>query len=197
MPPPPKQFAIHPSVVFQLGESLISDVVQALVELVKNAYDADATYCKVTIATAAHPPDGSAFAKANGYILIDDDGTGMDENTIKDGWLTISNSAKRALKAQKKTTARGRTPLGDKGLGRLGTQRLGDNLEIFTRTKDDTEQRHLWFSWKSFRNQQHLKDVPIGEDERPSKERHGTHLVISDLHDATTWTGDAVDDLQR
>lgn len=197
MPPPQKHFAIHPSVVFQLGESLISDVVQALVELVKNAYDADATYCKVSIATDQRPPESSAFPTAKGYILVDDDGTGMDATTITDGWLTISNSAKRALKAEKKTTARGRTPLGDKGLGRLGTQRLGDNLEIFTRTKDDTDQRHLWFSWKSFRNQQHLRDVPIGEDNRSSKDRHGTHLIISDLHDATTWTGDAVDQLEQ
>ena len=41
-----KFFHVHTSVVFQLGESLISDVVQALVELVKNAYDADATFAR-------------------------------------------------------------------------------------------------------------------------------------------------------
>ena len=40
-------FEIHASVVFQLGESLITDSVQALTELVKNSYDADASYCKV------------------------------------------------------------------------------------------------------------------------------------------------------
>jgi signal transduction histidine kinase len=195
--PAQKHFAIHPSVVFQLGESLISDVVQALVELVKNAYDADATYCKVSIATDQSPPEGSAFPDAKGYILVEDDGTGMDATTITDGWLTISNSAKSTLKADKKTTAGGRTPLGDKGLGRLGTQRLGDNLEIFTRTKDDTEQRHLWFSWKSFRNQQRLQDVPIGEEARTSKGRHGTRLISSDLRDATAWKKDAVQELER
>jgi signal transduction histidine kinase len=197
VPTSTKHFTIHPSVVFQLGESLVSDIVQALVELVKNAYDADATYCKVTIRTEEHPPAGSAFPQAAGHILVEDDGTGMDATAIAEGWLTISNSTKRALKAQKKTTERGRTPLGDKGLGRLGTQRLGDNLEIFTRTKADVEQRHLWFSWKSFRNQQNLQDVPVREDTRASKERHGTQLVISDLRDATTWKGDAVNDLER
>jgi signal transduction histidine kinase len=192
-----KHFSIHPSVVFQLGESLVSDVVQALVELVKNAYDADATYCKVTIRTAQTPPAGSAYPQAAGHIIIEDDGTGMDANAITMGWLTISNSAKRALKAKKKTTERGRTPLGDKGLGRLGTQRLGDNLEIFTRTKNDREQRHVWFSWKSFRDQTSLQDVPVGEDANASKEHHGTQLIISDLKDALSWQGDAVDDLQR
>ncbi len=192
-----KHFTIHPSVVFQLGESLISDVVQALVELVKNSYDADASYCKITIRTDDPPPEGSAFPQSSGYILVEDDGTGMDADAITVGWLTISNSAKRALKAQKGTTQRGRTPLGDKGLGRLGTQRLGDNLEIFTRTSEDTNQRHLWFSWTSFRNQENLSDVPVREETLSSKERHGTRLVISGLRDAATWKGEAVEDLER
>ena len=197
MPPPKKHFTIHPSVVFQLGESLVSDVVQALVELVKNAYDADASYCKVTIATEHTPPQDSAYPQAGGYILVEDDGTGMDPTAITDGWLTISNSAKRTLKAQKKTTARGRTPLGDKGLGRLGTQRLGYNLEIFTRTHAETERRHIWFSWKSFLNQKDIQDVPVGEGIQQSKSHRGTQLIISDLRDANTWKGDAVDELER
>ena len=37
------RFEIAAAVVFRLGEELITDVVQALVELVKNSYDADAT----------------------------------------------------------------------------------------------------------------------------------------------------------
>jgi len=44
-------FSIHPSVVYQLGESLISDEVQALIELIKNCFDADAKYAKVIIDT--------------------------------------------------------------------------------------------------------------------------------------------------
>jgi signal transduction histidine kinase len=197
VPSQQKYFAIHPSVVFQLGESLVSDVVQALVELVKNAYDADATYCKVTIRTNQPPPEGSAYPNASGYIVIEDDGTGMDSRAITDGWLTISNSAKRALKAEKKTTERGRTPLGDKGLGRLGTQRLGSNLEIFTRTAQDNKQRHIWFSWMDFRDKENLQDVPIGEEIHASQVHRGTQLIISDLQDAATWQGEAVDDLQR
>lgn len=197
MPTTPPRFIIHPSVVFQLGESLISDVVQALVELVKNAYDADATYCKVTIQTEKSPPSDSAFPDSKGYVLIEDDGTGMDADAITHGWLTISNSAKRALKAQKKTTPRGRTPLGDKGLGRLGTQRLGYNLEIFTRTKGGAEQRHVWFSWKSFLAHHTLDDVAVETRVSPTKERPGTRLVISDLRDAATWQGDAVEELEQ
>ena len=43
-----EHFSIHASVVFQLGENLVTDATQALLELVKNSYDADATYCKVS-----------------------------------------------------------------------------------------------------------------------------------------------------
>ena len=44
--PKPRRFGIHSSIVFQLGEDLITDVVQALIELVKNSYDADADYTR-------------------------------------------------------------------------------------------------------------------------------------------------------
>src|SRR5438445_10675132 len=81
------RFDVHPSVVFQLGEHLISDVVQALVELVKNAYDADATYAKITVQTDEAPPLGSRYPSASGYILIEDDGHGMNRDSIIEGWL--------------------------------------------------------------------------------------------------------------
>ena len=45
------QFDVHPSVVFQLGAELTSDDLQALIELVKNCYDADATYALVAVNT--------------------------------------------------------------------------------------------------------------------------------------------------
>jgi histidine kinase/DNA gyrase B/HSP90-like ATPase len=57
-----EHFDIHASVVFQLGESLITDSVQALVELVKNSYDADASYCKLNISTEKVADPESSFA---------------------------------------------------------------------------------------------------------------------------------------
>src|SRR5216684_4543098 len=70
-----EHFDIHASVVFQLGESLITDSVQALVELVKNSYDADASYCKLTISTEKVADPESSFAGSVGSITIEDDGT--------------------------------------------------------------------------------------------------------------------------
>ena len=45
------EFEIDASVVYQLGEMLISDEVQALIELVKNSYDADASYANIIVQT--------------------------------------------------------------------------------------------------------------------------------------------------
>ena len=192
-----KFFRVHTSVVFQLGESLISDVVQALVELVKNAYDADATYAKVTVNTQEAPPPESRYQNATGYILIEDDGTGMDYQTIEQGWLTISDSKKRELKKQKKLTVLGRTPLGDKGLGRLGTQRLGYNLEIFTRPETSNVEYHVAFSWRDFQAATDFSEVPIFVRRSPAKRDYGTTLLISDLRERNYWTLDAADKLQE
>ena len=97
--PEPLQFDINAAVVFRLGEELITDVVQALVELVKNSYDADATWVNITIRTRARNEWGRKYAKATGAILVEDDGQGMDRRTIQRGWLTIANSPKRTEKA--------------------------------------------------------------------------------------------------
>lgn len=198
MPAAPKgeHFDIHASVVFQLGESLISDSVQALMELVKNSYDADASYCKVTINTGADTAQDTAFKGAVGSITVEDDGIGMTLDDIRRGWLTISNSDKRDFKRKKLTTAKGRTPLGDKGLGRLGTQRLGYNLEMYTRPADSPIEHHVWFSWKDFLGQQKLSEVDVHYEERTPEIKRGTKLIVSQLREITLWKGNAVSDLE-
>lgn len=191
-----ERFEIDASVVFQLGESLITDAIQALMELVKNCYDADASSCKVTISTSPVDDPGSPFHGALGSIVIEDDGTGMTLEAIRRGWLTISNSGKRALKMRSGTTQKGRTPLGDKGLGRLGTQRLGSNLEMLTRCAGSPIQQHVWFSWNEFVDQKVLSDVEVRrEGEVPSFPK-GTKLVISGLREPEIWKSDGVTELE-
>ena len=188
-----EHFEIDASVVFQLGESLITDSIQALMELVKNSYDADASFCRVTISTAPITDEHSPFNGAEGLITIEDDGTGMTLEAIRSGWLTISNSGKRQMKRQSATTQKGRTPLGDKGLGRLGTQRLGQNLEMTTRIAGAPTQQHVWFSWKQFEGERVLSDVVVSRKEEPPVLRRGTRLTISSLRDLKTWVEDTAD----
>lgn len=190
-------FDIDASILFQLGEGLISDDVQALVELVKNSYDADASYVRLVVDTKSGSADGSAYPDAAGYILVEDDGVGMDLDTIVGGWLTLSSSPKRDLKSRGGTTERGRTPLGDKGLGRLGAQRLGYNMEIFTRSRDSDIEYHVPFSWRDYMGDVTLAEVPVPYTEvTPPQRKKGTKLVISDLRNVAAWTGEAVSRLE-
>jgi len=192
-------FDISAAVVRQLGDELVSDEVTAIVELVKNAYDADATYAHVVVNTVGAPGEESKFPKAGGYVTIDDDGMGMDRADIERGWLMISLSGKRTMKATGQTTPRGRTPLGDKGLGRLSTQKLGQNLELYTRKDGDVDTLHVAFAWDAFTDDKSLSEVPVSIDliESATKEARskGTMLVISDLRNSEVWRGSAVDKL--
>ncbi len=184
-------FEVHPSVVYQLGESLISDAVQALIELVKNCYDADATYAKVVIDTqGVVEVDGAKYPSEGGRIIVEDDGHGMGLTDIEVGWLTISNRKKRELKQAKKTTLGGRTPLGDKGLGRLGVQRLGENLEIFTKAKGDSGY-HFGFSWLDFETAPKLENIDIHLAEVKYPRPQGTKVVVSGLKEPQIWQGQA------
>jgi HSP90 family molecular chaperone len=191
-----EHFEIDASVVFQLGESLITDTVQALMELVKNSYDADASFCKLIISTEVIDDGSSPFKGALGSIRIEHDGTGMTLETIRSGWLTISNSGKRALKRRSETTVRGRTPLGDKGLGRLGTQRLGSNLEMITLTEGSSTQQHVWFSWNDFSSQRVLSEVAVRREEEIASRGRGTSLIVSGLKDLDTWRTTGKTDLE-
>jgi signal transduction histidine kinase len=182
-------FDIHASIVFQLGESLIRDDLQALLELAKNSYDADATYVTITVDSKEKPPVDSVYAEANGYIVIEDNGTGMTRETLERGWLIISNSMKREQKRRGETSKRGRTPLGDKGLGRLSAQRLGYNIEIITRTAEEEVEHYVGFSWREFETVERLTQVPVKLETRPAKRKHGTRIVISELRNPEAWTG--------
>lgn len=190
-------FDISAAVVRQLGDELVSDEITAIVELVKNAYDADATYAHVVVNTAENPPaGGTKFPSASGYVTIEDDGMGMSREDVERGWLMISLSGKRVMKAAGKTTPKGRTPLGDKGLGRLSTQKLGQNLELYTRKDGQADTLHVAFAWDAFTDDKSLSEVPVSiEKTTMSGRQKGTVLVISGLRNPEVWRGRAVDKL--
>ncbi len=195
----PAHFDINAAVVFRLGEELITDEVQAIVELVKNSYDADASWVKVTIETASTNRWGEQYSSAQGVIIIEDDGDGMSLDSIQRGWLTIAGSPKRDKKANGVLTQKGRTPIGDKGLGRLGVQRLASNVEIVTRPRNEPHEHYVAFSWRDFRNAGNLSQVPVTLETRARGEaKPGTRLILSDLRDSDAWQGERnVAELQR
>ncbi|ATE65255.1 sensor histidine kinase [Rhizorhabdus dicambivorans] len=186
-------FDISAAVVRQLGDELVSDEVTALVELVKNAYDADADFAHVVVNTA-DTPGQSDFPDELGFISIEDNGVGMDRDDIDRGWLVISLSGKREMKAKGATTPRGRTPLGDKGLGRLSTQKLGSRLEMDTR-KGEGDTLHVAFSWDAFTEDKSLSAVPVTVRNADQPRLKGTRLLITGLRNPDVWRGATVEQL--
>src|SRR5205823_3103933 len=96
----------------RLGEELNPSPDQGILELAKNSYDADAIECTVEL-IGTHSEGGT--------IRVTDNGNGMDEEAIRDGWLVLGRSSKNASMP----TDLGRIPAGNKGLGRLAALRMG------------------------------------------------------------------------
>lgn len=187
---------VHPSVVFKLGEDLISDDVQALVELVKNSWDAEADRAQIAIDTSVSRVDES-LGTVTGRISVRDTGIGMTLSEIERGWLTISNSGKRTQK-QRGVPEGKRVPLGDKGLGRLGAQRLGRILRMETRPSSEDAAYAVQIRWSDYEKAERLADVPISiQTPRRAGEPNGTDIEIWGLRDPTTWSTSNLDELQR
>ena len=70
-----------------IGEELISDEPVAVVELVKNSYDADAT--KVDVRFEGEAPERPT------RIVVEDDGCGMSLRTVLRAWLEPATNSKR------------------------------------------------------------------------------------------------------
>ena len=189
-------FDISAAVIRQLGEELVTDEVTAIMELVKNAYDADADWVMVEVNTEEKFSDSSVYYKDSvpGYIAISDNGFGMSEKDIRDKWMKISLSFKKKFKIDGQTTPKGRTPLGEKGVGRLSTQKLGDRLEMFTGKKGKSSGHHVAFDWSEFTDDVSLTAVPLHLAEtKKSSNQEGTNLIINHLRDAQKWEGSAWD----
>ena len=190
---------IDAQVVRQLGEELITDSEQALLELVKNSYDADAEWCSVEIDTK-HVEDlndqNSIEKKENqkpiiGKITVKDNGCGMTLEDIRRGWLTISLSPKKAMK-EKGLTTNGfkRTPLGDKGLGRLGTMKLGNRLKITTFYDSEADGYEVSFFWNDCQSGLPLSQVPVDYKKIPATGETNTSIEICGLANPSYWTGE-------
>jgi len=191
-------FEVHASILAQLGEQMITDDVMAISELVKNSYDADASLVKIAVNTKNIV---SGFDKRNrvGEISIEDNGCGMDLDTIKTGWLTISNSIKREMKQAGRLTDKARMPLGDKGVGRLSAQRLGECLTMITKQKGAPRELIVFIDWNKFRGDVTLSQIKVElrtRDISPTDTaRSYTKLVIQGLKNIKDWR--AIDNIDK
>lgn len=119
-----------------IGQENFANAEGAVVELVKNAYDADSQNCIII------------FDKNNGVtdIYIIDNGKGMTAEDIETKWMTIGTDDKLL----KHSSDSGRIKTGAKGIGRFALDRLGPHSEMITRSAE-TNQASIWtVNWKDF-----------------------------------------------
>lgn len=178
-------------IILQLGDQLIRSESIALLEIIKNAYDACAK--KVTIRMKNVDSPGI------GEIIIEDDGFGMDYELIKNVWLHPGTTfKKKQIEDKDFVSPCNRVPLGEKGIGRFGVHKLGEHIELISKTVDSKE-AYLRINWNDFNNDGPLEKVPIHLIERNpevfEKNGHGTKIIIKNLRNE--WTRGSIREIYR
>ena len=162
-----------------LGDELISDERVAVVELVKNAYDADASEVTVTF----EMNDSHQFER----IQIKDDGHGMDLDTIVKGWFEPGT----ILKKKNERSPGNRLYQGAKGVGRFAAARLGEALFLETKVKGSETGVTVLLEWGAFDDESYLDEVNITYDVTSLRELdHGTVLTIEAVQKKKHWRED-------
>ncbi len=178
-------FRVHPRVFAALGADLVTNDIVAVIELVKNSYDAFAHNVCISFKQGG---DGT------NYLEIKDDGVGMTREVIENSWCTVATPHKEVSPLVWKGS-RSRRVVGNKGLGRLSAARLGNRLTMVTQSSGAP-------CWKVSVNWQ---EIATGDDIARSavtfKERKkgspftesGTRLRIHDLREQ--WDKDRIKEL--
>lgn len=177
-------------IVRTIGDQLISGPEAALIELVKNAFDADSPDVQIKI---------TPFSKECpvGAISIADHGHGMTYDAIVERWFEPATDEK----LQRRYSPGMRRMLGAKGIGRFAASRLGSKtvLRSVAERPDGQEEVLVQVDWDAFSADRYLEDIEIPMSRRklgPSDELGtGVQLVISELRDA--WSKKRLENLVR
>lgn len=142
-------FSTDSRILRELGERLVRRPETALIELVKNAYDADATECSV------------AFV-ANDELCVRDNGVGMTLEQFSSAWMRIGTASKASLSHSREY---GREITGEKGIGRFSVRFLGERLQLETVAHDPTRSQLTRltadFDWPAYDRSEDLGKVPV------------------------------------
>jgi signal transduction histidine kinase len=167
-------FSIESRLLRELGERLVRQPEVALVELIKNAYDADAKTCTIAV-----DPETE--------ISVVDDGRGMTLDRFIRAWMRIGTSSKES---QATSFGYGRPITGEKGIGRFAVRYLGRTLELRSVADDpdsdaETGRTELVarFDWTDFDRNEELGSVsvPYVLSEAPLDMETGTSLIIGNV----------------
>lgn len=166
-----------------IGRDLIQDSYAAVVELVKNAFDADSTTVDINFSAQS---DG-------GYkVIIADKGHGMSRDTVINSWLVPSTDNKLT----RKISPAGRVMQGRKGVGRYAAAVLGSDLLMET-VNSAGEKTTVYILWDNFEKAEYLDDVEILVETESTNEPTGTVLTITgDVFYSLDWDKKQFDKLR-
>lgn len=167
-----------------IGRDLIQDQYAAVVELVKNAYDADSPDVELTFKISQD--------RNNLTVTIADLGHGMSRDTVINKWLVPSTDDK----FERKISPKGRIMQGRKGIGRYAASILGDTLLLDTVTEDG-KRTEVLIEWKDFEKAEFLDDVEILVTTTQSDRPSGTILTITGgIGHISEWDDEQVNKLK-
>lgn len=137
------QFNVNAYTARLIGRENVSTLDGAILELVKNTYDADATKCILY------------YEESSKILYLMDNGTGMTEEIIENNWMTIGNSSKY----KNFITNTGRVQTGAKGIGRFALDRIGDVCTMYTKNMYNENIIEWNVDWRNFDRNEKLTDI--------------------------------------
>jgi hypothetical protein len=185
-------------IIKTIGEELISNDIVAIIELVKNSYDANASIIVINfegrvIDVKEGKKTKRVLIKQGGSINISDDGTGMDLSVVKSAWMEPATINKKNIKH---SIGNRRRYTGEKGIGRFASAKLAASLKMITRPKDDNE-TVVDFNWSDFADDsKYLDQVECSWEVREPIEikECGTTLKLIDLN--SDWDEEKIRELR-
>jgi signal transduction histidine kinase len=180
-------FTVDSALLRELGEKLVETVHIALIELVKNSYDADATELEILF---------TKDSNGESEIHVIDNGKGMDFKSVQDYWMRIATTNKE----EKYVSAIfGRPLTGAKGIGRFSCRRLGSKLKLITRgtkagnvvgVQETIERTEVEFPWSEFDPGTDVTEIEcLGDTKEIKNESTGTTLIISQISEEWNLRG--------
>jgi signal transduction histidine kinase len=165
------RFSVDAGIIDRLGKELVARHETAVSELVKNAYDADATKVIITFKESYI---------VGGTLEIEDNGLGMTKEQLINGFMRLSSSDKLHFPRSPRYD---RKRAGKKGIGRFSAQRLGQKLTIITQTLEAKEALKVIFYWDDFMGDRELSFITNKIEYIEKQKDEGTTLIIDNLRD--------------
>lgn len=190
------QFKVESRHIYSIGENLVIDEASAIIELIKNSYDADANNVTITFSVVEELSEiDSAEERFRQIqklkISVEDDGHGMDVETFVNKWMVLSTSDK----SKRRNSPSGRKMLGRRGIGRFSSAILGNQM-LFETVDEMGIKTIASIDWELFNQEKLLENVKVKLETIKTEEMSHTKVeIIADSIRLFEWDHRKLDNL--